>query len=105
MSTTMVSNRNHSISNFAPSSKSITSSALVALPPQTTVPLPSTANAPASCHLLPNSVNEPFSAVSSTTPRPFLGSVYLPAISLLLLLLLCMAPATRSPSQPVSFHD
>lgn len=116
----------HSINSLAPSSRSITSSALTALPPQTTVPVPSMAKAPDSCHLLPSSVEGLFSLIAILSPSsllllleavvvlvvvvvappPFFLGVNIAStlLSSCLPLLTSIALATFSPNQPVSFQ-
>lgn len=99
---------------LAPASKSINSSALAALPPQTTVPRSSTANAPPCCHLFPMVVPGPPASSSSSPGGGAAAAAFLAAPFLVgggateSKLRACpvrwMLVATRAPSQPVSFH-
>lgn len=75
-----------------PSSRSITSSALSALPPQTTTPSTSTAHAPALCHLFPITKLGPSGSLAVAPPPP-------PALPVR-----WIDRATLSPSHPVSFQ-
>lgn len=96
-------------SALQPASRSIISSALFAFLPHTTMPFPSTANAPPCCHLLPIVLAGPRPSSSATPAAP--GAAAAPPLPPLAasapavvdpVPLRWIEVATRAPSQPFS---
>ena len=79
------------------------------LAPQTTLPRPSTAQAPDSCHLFPMTVAGPSPSKSEpTTPAPFPVDIFAGATPAVApgfhAPLLCSDPATLAPNHPFSLN-